>query len=324
MASNKSAPSSLLGNALNWLSKMPLGFLQMLGRLVADLNSFIKSSQSLHTIERNLLIAFPNLSTVERHRMAKQALRAQTQSMLEFVKCWGSSPQFSLNQIKRVEGQGLLLRAIQEKKGLILVIPHFGSWEFINAWLNQFTDTVIMYKPSKNQQLDDFVLQSRSRLRATLVPADESGVRQIFRALKQGGVTAILPDHIPEKSGGIYSPFFGCPVLTTTLVSRLAQKTQCDVLQISCIRQDDQTGFKITIQAMDNAIRSRNLQESVDSLNASMAQLITTHPIHYHWNYKRFKANPLLEDIYSIDDAKVAAQIKIAQAAHPEVLAKEF
>ena len=319
-ASRDQASSKMLGRVLRWLSKMPLGLLQSLGRTAARLFSHIQSASALATVERNLLIAFPDLNSLERKKLAKQALAAQCQSMLEFVKCWGSTPEFNLKQIKHIEGQCLLTQAIADNKGVILVVPHFGSWEFINAWLCQFGDTVIMYKPSKNQQLDQFVLQARSRLSATLVPANESGVRQIFKALKQGGVTAILPDHIPEQSGGIYSPFFGCPVLTTTLVSRLAHKTQCAVLQMSCVRQDNHDGFNITIESLDDVIRSANLQDSVDSLNASMTQLIARHPSHYHWTYKRFKANPLLESIYGLPEPEVTAQIKQAQIAHTEQL----
>lgn len=314
MAQDQLPPSSMLGHGLYWLSKMPLGFLQGLSRLTAGIISRLPSASAVKAIERNLLIAFPQLSPTERQQLARQALQTQFQSMLEFVKCWGNAPQYSIRQVKQVYGQELLIQAIEQKKGLILVVPHFGSWEIMNAWLNQFADMVIMYKPSKNPQLDQFVLQARSRLRATLVPTDENGVRQIFKALKQGGVTAILPDHIPEPSGGIYSPFFGCPVLTTTLVSRLAQKTQCAVLQLSCVRQADGDGFQITVEAIEDAIRSRDLQISVNALNASMAQLITKYPAHYHWTYKRFKANPLLEDIYSMDEAEVSAHIQTAQS----------
>ena len=318
--SSQQPSSTVLGYALRWLSKMPLGFLQRLGRTSARLISHIQSASALASVERNLLIAFPQLNSTDRKQLAKQALAAQFQSMLEFVKCWGNTPAFSLNQIKHIEGQHLLTQAIADNKGVILVVPHFGSWEFMNAWLCQFGDMIIMYKPSNNQQLDEFVLQARSRLSATLVPANENGVRQIFRALKQGGVTAILPDHIPEQSGGIYSNFFDCPVLTTTLVSRLAHKTQCAVLQVSCLRQDNHDGFRIMIEPIDEVIRSANLQDSVDGLNASMAQLIARHPVHYHWTYKRFKANPLLASIYSLPEPEVTAQIQRAQIAHTEQL----
>ncbi len=304
-----------LSRTLAIFSKLPLRLLQWLARLVATLMITMPSAKALKTVSRNLQIAFPELEPGQRHQLAKKSVQAQFQSMLEFVKIWGSPSQCSIDHIHQVQGQQLLLDAIASKQGLILVVPHFGSWEIMNAWLNQFTNIVIMYKPSQNQALDQFVLTARSRLRATLVPTDETGVRQIFRALKQGGVTAILPDHTPETTGGIYSPFFGCPVLTSTLVSRLAQKTRCHVLQLSCIRLPEQGGFSIVIEPVDQKISSPDLQQSVDALNHSIEQLIRRNPEHYHWSYKRFKANPQLENIYYVPENQVAPAIASARQA---------
>lgn len=313
MVQDKPPAVSGLGRTLAIISKLPLALLQWLARLAATLLGSLPAANAFKTVNRNLQIAFPGLSAEQRQQLTRKSVAAQFQSSLEFVKIWGNPPQFSLDHICHVEGQQLLTHAIASKKGLILVLPHFGSWEIMNAWLNQFTEMVIMYKPGQNQALDQFVLKARSRLRATLVPTDENGVRQIFRALKQGGVTVILPDHTPKASGGLYSPFFGCPVLTTTLVSRLAQKTQCEVLQLSCIRQPDHGGFSLLIEPVDSRIRSPDLQTSVDTLNHSIEQLVRRYPKHYHWSYKRFKANPLLKNVYYVTDEQAALEVAKAQ-----------
>ena len=36
-------------------------------------------------------------------------------------------------------------------------------------------------------------------------------------------------------------------------------------------------------------------------LHQAIEQLIHQYPEHYHWSYKRFKANPALDNIYNID-----------------------
>lgn len=321
-AKPNASKEAVLSRLLTLLSKLPLLWLQAFASLIAFILLRHKKNGLYKTIQRNLLIAFPHWSEQQRQHMTALALQAQLQSILEFLKCWGNPPAYSVNLIKQVTGEHLLTDAIEQQKGLILLVPHFGTWEIMNAWINQFTDIVIMYKPDDNPALNEFVLQARSRLRATLVPADESGVRQLFKALKRGGVTAILPDHTPEASGGIYSPFFGCPVLTSTLVSRLAQKTQCAVLQLSCLRiEEDPHFFQVSVETLDNAIHSENLQTSVDCMNASIEQLIKRHPQHYHWNYKRFKANPLLTDIYYENATKVALHI---QQARQQLNQKEY
>lgn len=67
---------------------------------------------------------------------------------------------------------------------------------------------MIMYKPNKIKGINRYILESRQKTNAVLVPADETGVRAIFKHLKQGGLTVILPDHLPKPSGGIYAHFF--------------------------------------------------------------------------------------------------------------------
>lgn len=305
---------TVLSGLLALFSKLPLLWLQAFASMVAWVLIQHKKNGVYKTIHRNLLIAFPEWDEAYRQQVVALSLKAQLQALLEFVKCWAKPPQYSVSLIKQVTGEQLLKDAISQQKGLILIVPHFGTWEIMNAWVNQFTDIVVMYKPDDNPALNQFVLQARSRLRATLVPADESGVRQLFKALKRGGVTAILPDHTPETSGGIYSDFFDCPVLTGTLVSRLAQKTQCEVLQLSCQRmQDDPQYFQLDIETVDAAIRNDNLQTSVDALNMAVEGLIRRAPQHYHWNYKRFKANPLLGNIYYEDAGKLTQRIQQAR-----------
>jgi KDO2-lipid IV(A) lauroyltransferase len=55
----------------------------------------------------------------------------------------------------------------------------------------------------------------------------------------------ILPDHLPKPSGGIYSYFFQQNTLSTTLVSKMAAKTQCNVIGLSCIRNTDAASFDV-------------------------------------------------------------------------------
>ncbi|KAA0601203.1 lysophospholipid acyltransferase family protein, partial [Escherichia coli] len=123
----------------------------------------------------------------------------------------------------------------------------------------------------------------------TLVPTDETGVRALFKHLKQGGFAAILPDHVPKESGGIYSPFFGQNALSSTLLSKLAAKTQCSVVGLSCLRREDLSGFEVHVQTLSAEINTKDLQLSVDTLNKEMERMINVAPEQYLWGYKRFR-----------------------------------
>jgi len=269
-------------------SKLPLRFIQNLAKSVGSL-LYITNSSIRRTTEINLGIAYPELSASERTRLAKRSVQSQCMTYAESVKIWGSEPEFALKQIRNIHHPEIFTDALKNPNGTLAVVPHFGTWELLNAWVNQHTSPVIMYKPSKNPDVDRFMLEARQRLNATLVPTDETGVRALFKHLKQGGFAAILPDHVPKESGGIYSPFYGQNALSSTLLSKLAAKTRCSVIGLSCLRHDDLNGFDIHVTELSTDILSKDLQLSVDTLNKEMERMINIAPEQYLWGYKRFK-----------------------------------
>ena len=276
---------------------LPLSLLQLIASWIAILlNSYNSSMKRITRI--NLQLVYPNLSTQQQEIFIKNSLKSQCMTYVESIKCWGMPPEYNLALLKNIYDEQYFTEALANKKGVIVVIAHFGCWELLNAWLNLYSAPMIMYKPNKNKGIDRFMLEARQRLNATLVPTDENGVRSIFKHLKQGGLTVILPDHLPKESGGIYSPFFGQKTLSTTLVSKLASKTQCNVIGLSCIR-DEVSGFNVHCSRLSDDILSKDLQTSVDSLNQNLEAMINIAPEQYLWSYKRFRKVEGEENIYN-------------------------
>ncbi|MCU4317148.1 lysophospholipid acyltransferase family protein [Acinetobacter bereziniae] len=275
-------------NLLKNFSRLPLSMIQTIARGVGSL-LFISNSSAKRITEINIQAAYPTLEEQQRLALIKASLKSQCMTYVESIKVWGSPPEFALNQIKQVHNAEIFLNALKNPNGTLGVVPHFGNWELMNAWVNQHTYPVIMYKPSKNKDLDRFMLESRQQLNATLVPTDDTGVRALFKHLKQGGFSAILPDHIPKESGGVYSDFFGQKAFSSTLLSKLAAKTQCSVVGLTCIRRADYAGFDLHFTALSPDINSKDVQLSVDTLNKEMERMINVAPEQYLWGYKRFR-----------------------------------
>lgn len=280
---------------LKLLTLLPLNILRGLANIGAFFLYYSNSSFK-RISQANIALVYPDKKAHEQTAFLKKTLKSQCYTYMESAKCWAHAPAYTLNLIQHTQGEELLKAAIESKKGVIVVLTHFGCWEFLNVWLNQFTQPTIMYKPNKNKGINRFILEARENFQANLVPTNESGVKAIFKDLKQGGVTVILPDHLPKASGGIYANFLGQHVLCTTLVSKLAQKTQCHVIGVSCIR--DQSGFKVICQEMHPEIQSADLQRSVECLNADMQNMIQQAPEQYVWSYKRFRRMPSQPNIY--------------------------
>jgi Kdo2-lipid IVA lauroyltransferase/acyltransferase len=289
------------------LSRQPIQLGRFLARMVAGLVNTFQLSKLSKIISLNIQIAFPDMDHQQRQQLTKQAIRNELTSYFEFLSIWGASNQKNIQRIQKIHGEHYLHEALAEKKGVVLVVPHFGTWEVMNSWLSQYTQMTILYKPVKNPDADQFVRDARSREQAHLVPTDESGVRQIFKALKQGGTTAILPDHTPDHGGDMVD-YFGIPLASSSLSAKLIQKTKAKALLIYTMR-NDQDGFDMYIEQINPQIYEGPAENGTRIIHQSLEQLIQRYPEHYHWSYKRFRANPALKKIYDIDEAEALAQV---------------
>ncbi|ANF82184.1 lipid A biosynthesis acyltransferase [Acinetobacter sp. NCu2D-2] len=297
---NKQESKNSLYGLLNFVSRLPLQILRGFARGLAGLVNIFHITKTSKIIRLNLKITLPELSDQQREAITRQAIRNELMSYFEFFSIWGSTNQKNIDRIHHISGEHLLHDALAAKKGVVLIVPHFGTWEVMNAYIAQFTPMTIMYKPVKDESADRFVREARSRENAHLVPTDESGVRQIFKALKQGGTTVILPDHTPNV-GGEYIPYFGVPLATSNLSAKLIQKTKAKVLFLHAKRNSNQ-GFDMSIEPISDAIYDCDANTGTQIILEALKALIQRHPEHYHWSYKRFKAHPKLGRIYDIDE----------------------
>ena len=302
----RSSKNSAYG-LLKYISRQPLSVSRWIARILALIVNIFKVSKTSDVIRLNLEISLSELSTQERERITRAAIRNELMSYFEFFSIWGSSNQKNIERVHKVIGEDLLHDALAQNKGLVLIVPHFGTWEIMNAYVAQFTSMTIMYKPVKNQAADQFVRAARSREQANLVPTDESGVRQIFKALKQGGTTVILPDHTPNV-GGEYIPYFGVPLATSNLSAKLIQKTKARALFLYALRNEN-AGFDIHIEAIDEKIYQGDANQGTGIIINTIENLIQRHPEHYHWSYKRFRAHEDLGNIYKLDHNQALSKV---------------
>ena len=262
------------------------------------------------TIRINLRLAFAEFSEEECDCFTKAVIKNQALIAVESIKCWAMPPEWSIAQIDNVYNKEVFDEALANPNGMLAIVPHLGTWEMMNAWINQFGSPTILYKPAKNQTVDEFILEGRQRLNATLVPTDASGVKAIFKTLKSGGFSIILPDHVPQPSGGVIVPFFGIETLSSTLAPKLASKTKCALVGLSCLRNDN-NGFDIYCTKLDDPdLYARDMNVATKALNDAMEKMIRVCPSNYMWSYRRFKHLPNLGNPYKATNEQLVKYLK--------------
>ena len=246
---------------------------------------------------RNLELAYPELLPGQRAELHAGILRTTARQTLETLRFWTLSHADNLALIRETQGIELFDAAVAAGRGLIVAAPHYGNWELLNQWLAWRTPLAILYAPPESAVGEAFLNRVRAAHgdadRVTQVRAEGPAIRQLFKLLKDGGVTGILPDQQPKAGDGEFAPFFGIPALTMTLLPRLAQRTGATVLFGYCERIGDSSEgpvFALRFEAAPADIA--DAEAGVAALNTAVERIARRDPAQYQWTYKRYSIPP--------------------------------
>lgn len=277
-----------------WLAQLPSPRLATRLSAAAARILLLIDSDSARFSRINIQLCFPELSDSEVRALVKASLTDMVLLVFEFAQMAYRSEQELLAQILSVEGEDLLKQSYERERGVLLLVPHFGNWELLCAFLGLNYSVAALYAPPKVAALEPAILATRERFGGELFAIDTAGMRSILRVLKQGKLVAILPDQVPDRSAGVYADFFGHPALTMSLVHRLIDKTAPDVIVGSVQRKksDDGYGYVARFESLVDSIEGLDAQGCAEVLNRTIEQVIRRAPEQYQWEYKRFKRPP--------------------------------
>ena len=275
---------------LSLTSALPLKVIHTLGSLIGTL-SWKMNSRIRRIAEKNIQLCFPELNKNQQTKLVKDVLNETGKVILETGKMWQGNTEKTLSLVKKTTNQNLIDEALNNNKGVIIAMPHYGSWELTSLYCARHYPLTTMYAPQPDAQINQLIENARQRTGANLVPIDNTGIRALSKALKQGEVISILPDQSP-KNNGVFAPFFGHPCYTMTLLNKLAQKSGATVLFTYAKRLEDSSGFEIIFRQADKDLSQLSLEDSVTEMNLNIEKLIRETPHQYQWTYKRFKEQP--------------------------------
>ena len=270
---------------------MPLKLAHWLGLLIGYLYLLIPNKIK-RIAQTNIQKCFPELDTSSQQKLLKDSLIETGKLICEMGIIWGRSSRSALALIKTVEGDELIHEALKQGQGVLLAIPHMGSWELVGLYCAKHFPMTSMYRPPRLKTFDQKIRQARERTGATLVPTDNSGVRALSKALKNGELIGLLPDQEPSMGNGTFAPFFNIPSYTTCLLPKMATRFNCQVIYTYAERLPSGRGFKLIFRASSDNFNNKGVQTATEQMNKDIEQLVRECPSQYQWIYKRFKTRP--------------------------------
>lgn len=271
------------------ISLLPLSVLRLFG-LVIGIVGTLFNTRAIKVSRINLRLAHPDMPAEEVEKISRQRMRHLGKLSLETPKMWRKGSQWLDSKIIDIEGIEYLDAAFANNKGTIAIAPHFGNWEVVGQWLSQRAPMTSLYKPPKDPLIEKWVKDSRETSGATLVPTNVRGVAAVMKALKRGELTGILPDQQPPLDSGAFSPYFGIPALTMTLIHNLIQRTECQA--VICLAELVPGGWKLIFRPVSEELYSRDQDTHLATLNREIESVAMLAPDQYQWEYKRYRTQP--------------------------------
>ena len=239
----------------------------------------------------NLHAVFPNLDSAQRNRIARASMTHYVRGIFEAGMLWYWPLDRLFKLFDKPQGLEHLEEALKGGNGMIVAIPHSGSWEMLNLYLHKEGKATVLYKPSKHPDIDEMLLEKRRRGGAEMVPATGAGLKKMFNLLKSGHIVALLPDQEPTGGGGQFAAFFGVEALTGVLLPRMARRTGAPAIFAVCERRKGGR-YCVHIFKADESIYSENMREAATAVNHGIEQCINVDIEQYLWAYKRFRNRP--------------------------------
>lgn len=267
------------------LGFLPLFVLQGIGRALGILGSVLPGAYKKRARE-NLRQAYPDATPA----MVRLTMIDLLQMFLELPYLWASRNAGKLDQIVQCDHWGMLDDALAQGKGLILISPHIGAFEMLGPFYTQRHKATVIFKEPKMRWLKKLIEMIRLSPNLKLVPADQTGVKGLVKALLKGQTIGFLPDQVPAMGDGVYAPFFGKDAYTITLVQRMQAIRNSPIFTVGLERLPNSKGYYFHVVPITEKL-SEVPELAAAQINRSLEDMIRKMPTQYLWGYNRYK-NP--------------------------------
>jgi KDO2-lipid IV(A) lauroyltransferase len=132
------------------------------------------------------------------------------------------------------------LEAQRQCRGILLVTPHVGNWEFGGPWLNRMgvkLRVITLAEPGSDFTEIRQAARARWNIETTVIGNDPFAFVEIIRKLDAGATVALLIDR-PSPATAIPVELFGRPFSASVAAAELARAAGCALLPVYVARSD--------------------------------------------------------------------------------------
>jgi Kdo2-lipid IVA lauroyltransferase/acyltransferase len=267
-------------------------------------SAYLLPTNLRRTGERNLLIAFPELSEDERQELLRKSFASLGRLLGEFSQLSKTTPE-QLRKLIEYDEVGLShLREVEKtKRGVIFLTGHLGAWELLSfGWSALEYPISFLVRPLDNPRIDEMIERVRTRFGNRAIDK-KSAARQALRVLREGGTLGILADLNTQTHEGVFVPFFGKLACSTAGIATLALKTDAVVIPTCAIWDPKRNRYFFhgdpPVELIRTGDHAKDIELNTGRFAAAIEHMVRLYPDQWLWIHKRWKTRPPGEpDIY--------------------------
>ncbi len=254
------------------------------------LYTFDKSHRK--TAYDNLRASFPEKTDEELEDIIKRLYENMGRSFTEFLYL-PKLPLEKLKKVVRVKGEEYLLSALKKEKGAVIIVAHFGNWEFMGARYVEFGSSTVIAFPQSNRLTDKVITKYRTNAGMKIIFTGNA-VKEIFRAIKNKGMVGFLADQDAHREG-VFVDFFGRPASTSRGPAVFALKTKAPIIMSFIVREKDNTHtvhFEPELPLVDTGDFEADVKKNTENWSVVLEKYVREYPDHWFWVHRRWKTSP--------------------------------
>ena len=261
--------------------------------LISDLLYYILYyifSYRKKVVRKNLELAFPEKSKMERRRIERENFRNLTDIFLETFKS-NNIKEKDLRERFRFKNPELLEKIYNNNQEVIVMCSHYCSWEwvFVIEKITKFKINAI-YKQLSNKYFDKWTKDRRSQYGANMITTKET-YREVSRLskLKSLNFYGFASDQSPKKSKAVYwGNFLNNWVPIHTGAEIIAKKYNIAIvfMDVQKVKRGYYEASFSLITDKPNSFKKFELTEKYIEL---VEKQVRNKPEYYTWTHRRFK-----------------------------------
>ena len=237
---------------------------------------------------QNLRNSFPEKSEAEIKTICKAYFRYLCDLILETLKTLTMTEQEARDHCTFHKAEWLD-KMYEEKKSFIIVMGHYGNWEWAGPsfTLNTKYQLVVIYRPLSNPYFEKMMSGMRTKFGTRITPVQQT-LRDMVANRSQVTATAFIADQTATRDNAYWTTFLNQDTAVFTGPEKLATKFNYPVVFMN-VKRPRRGHYEVIPELLFANPKQTSETEISEGFTKRLEKEIVDNPVIWLWSHRRWK-----------------------------------